>query len=306
MSVPFIPVFIGGTGRSGTTVIGNLLNRHPDFHTSMPREIKYLTERNGLIDFNFKRPLGDERSIKELRNAVAAKLLPYLGKSNFQTFSKRLNGRWWSEAGKGGQPRGLVQGIEIEVLRQALLTFNQNCKDNPLATSRAFFFTLSAAQLKTPEIKFFADTTPTNIINSQYLHLLFPEALFINMVRDGRDVASSVAKQRWGPETALTALPWWEKRIEKAHESLQRVPQVNQLTIRLEDLVTNKRVDTYREILKFLTLADNDKLYNYFVTEVTPEKMNPGRWEKEVPNPELFDDKYQAIIRRLEKKGISI
>lgn len=302
----FIPVFIGGTGRSGTTVIGNLLTRHPDFHTSMPREIKYLTERKGLIDFNFNRPLSDERSMKELRNALAGKLLPYLGKSNYRTFSDRINGRWWSETGKSGKPRGLVQGIEKSVLRAALLAFKEDYKDNPLFATRSFFFFLSEAQLKNPEIKFFSDTTPTNIINAQYLHQLFPESLFINMVRDGRDVASSVAKQHWGPNTALAALPWWEKRIQKAHKSLQQVPQSNQLTIRLEDLVTNKREETYLTILKFLGLTDHDKLHNYFDTEVAPEKMNSGRWEKEVANSDTFNSHYEDILKRLKRKSISI
>ncbi len=29
-----IPIFIGGTGRSGTTIVGDLLNEHPEIRTS--------------------------------------------------------------------------------------------------------------------------------------------------------------------------------------------------------------------------------------------------------------------------------
>ena len=76
MATEFTPLFTGGTGRSGTTIILNLLTRHPKFHASLPREIKYLTDRKGLIDFNFTRPLTEERSLKELRNSIAGKLLP--------------------------------------------------------------------------------------------------------------------------------------------------------------------------------------------------------------------------------------
>ena len=306
MKTPFTPVFIGGTGRSATTVIGNLLARHPEFQTSMPREIKYLTERKGLIDFNFNRPLSEERSAKELRNAIAGKILPFLGKSNFKIFSDRINNRWWSEVGKSGKPRGLVQGIENSVLQDALTVFKGDYKDNPMQAARTFFFTLSVAQIKKPEIRLFADTTPTNIINAKYIHQLFPEALFINMVRDGRDVASSVAKQRWGPSSAELALPWWEKRIEYGFKSLQQVPKNNQLTIRLEDLVSNKRDETYNSILKFLNLEDDPKIHNYFDTEMTSEKMNAGRWEKDVKNSEGFTKTYEKILQRLESKGISI
>lgn len=306
MKTPFTPVFIGGTGRSGTTVTGNLLARHPEFQTSMPREIKYLTEPKGLIDFNFNRPLSEERSAKELRNAIAGKILPYLGKSNFKIFSDRINNRWWSEVGKSGKPRGLVQGIENSVLQGALEVFKVDYKDNPMQAARTFFFTLSVAQINKPEIRLFADTTPTNIINAKYIHQLFPEALFINMVRDGRDVACSVAKQRWGPSSPELALPWWEKRIEYGFKSLQQVPAKNQLTIRLEDLVSNKRDESYYAILKFLSLEDHPKISNYLDTEMIPEKMNAGRWELEVKNLEGFNRTYKKIIQRLESKGISI
>jgi hypothetical protein len=306
MSNRFIPVFIGGTGRSGTTIVANMLSRHPEFHTSLPREIKYLTERKGLIDFNFKRPMKEERSLKEFRAAIAGKILPFIGKSNFQIFSDRLFGKWWSEVGKSGNTRGLIQGIDFRTLENALGNFKEEYKENPLFASRAFFFTISAAQIKSSSTKFFADTTPTNIINAKYIHQLFPEAIFINMVRDGRDVASSVAKERWGPDTPQSALPWWEKRIEFGYRSLKQIPTANQVTIRLENLVTDKREETYEELLNFLGLEDHPKLHNYFDTEMKPEKMNAGRWQKDVSNPVEFDRKYQEIIKRLESKGISI
>ena len=40
-----LPVFVGGTGRSGTTVMGDLLGNHPDVRTSTPIEIKFLSNR---------------------------------------------------------------------------------------------------------------------------------------------------------------------------------------------------------------------------------------------------------------------
>ena len=139
-----------------------------------------------------------------------------------------------------------------------------------------------------------------------YLQQLFPEALFINMVRDGRDVASSVAKERWGPNTPEDALPWWEKRIFYGYRSLQKVPADKQLTIRLEDLVVNQREESYQAILNFLGLENHITLRNYFDTELTPEKMNSGRWKKEVDNAHEFNSKYEEILKRLERKSISI
>ena len=53
MSSKVIPVFVGGTGRSGTTVVGDLLGNHSKIRTSTPIEIKFLTNKSGLVDVVF-------------------------------------------------------------------------------------------------------------------------------------------------------------------------------------------------------------------------------------------------------------
>ena len=56
-------------------------------------------------------------------------------------------------------------------------------------------------------------------------------------MRDGRDVALPVSKERWGPGTPEKNLNWWEKRIEMGLRSLRTVPNENKIDIRLEDFV---------------------------------------------------------------------
>jgi hypothetical protein len=306
MEQRLVPVFTGGTGRSGTTIILNLLARHPKFHASLPREIKYLTERKGLIDFNFKRPLSEERSLKELRNGIAGKLLPILGRSNFEIFSSRIHGRWWSEIGKQGTQRGLIQGIPLGVLDEALKSFQENYKNDPKEASRDFFYLLSSAQINSNVTEYFGDSTPTNIINSKYIFEIFPEAKFINMIRDGRDVAVSVSKERWGPATPEKALLWWEKRIVHAHSSLIQVPQNSKLEIRLEELVIHQREESYSKLLTFLGLDDHSTMRKYFDEQMLVEKMHSGAWQDQVKNPEKFGFTYQQILRRLRKKDIFV
>ena len=306
MTTDFIPLFTGGTGRSGTTIILNLLTRHPKFHASLPREIKYLTDRKGLIDFNFTRPLTEERSLKELRNSIAGKLLPILGKSNFDIFSSRIHGLWWSEVGKKGNQRGLIQGISLDVIDMALKSFEGTYKSNPREASREFFYSLSKAQLDSNQIDYFGDSTPTNIINAKYIHEIFPEAKFINMIRDGRDVALSVSQERWGPATPEKALLWWEKRIVHAHNSLIQVPQNSRHEIRLEQLVIHQREESYRALLAFLGLDDHPNMRKYFDEQMLVEKMHSGEWQKQLKNPEKFGSTYQNILKRLRKKDIFI
>lgn len=306
MATEFTPLFTGGTGRSGTTIILNLLTRHPKFHASLPREIKYLTERKGLIDFNFNRPITEERSLKELRNSIAGKLLPLLGRNNFQIFSSRIHGHWWSEVGKKGNQRGLIQGIPLDVLDKALEGFENSYKGNPKQASRDFFYSLSRAQISSTDIKYFGDSTPTNIINAKYIYNIFPEAKFINMIRDGRDVALSVSKERWGPATPEKALFWWEKRIVHAHDSLSQIPQISRHEIRLEQLVIHQREESYAHLLAFLGLDDHPSMRKYFDEQMLAEKMQTGAWQDQVKNPEKFGSTYQKILKRLRTKGIFI
>lgn len=306
MEQRLVPVFVGGTGRSGTTIIVNLLTRHPKFHASLPREIRYLTDRKGLIDFNFSRPLFEERSLKELRNAIAGKLLPILGRSNFEIFSSRVHGRWWSEKGKKGNQRGLIQGISLDVLDEALKSFQMSYKSDPKEASRGFFYSLSRAQINSSETEYFGDSTPTNIINAKYIHKILPEAKFINMIRDGRDSALSVSKERWGPATPEKALLWWEKRIVHAHNSLIQIPQNSKHAIRLEELVIHQREESYAALLGFVGLDDHPTMRKYFDEQMLAEKMHSGAWQGQAKNPEKFESTYQQILQRLRKKGIFI
>ena len=43
-----------------------------------------------------------------------------------------------------------------------------------------------------------------------------PEARFIHIVRDGRDVALSMRGQWWGPQSVAQTALWWSQRIRAA------------------------------------------------------------------------------------------
>lgn len=306
MEYGFSPLFTGGTGRSGTTIILNLLKNHPQVHSSLPREIKYLTARYGLIDLNFGRSLSLEEDFKSKRNNLAARILNRFGKKKKDRFLINLNSKWWSEIGKKGKPRGLVQGITKEQLDLAVVNFKSYFNSDKKRASRAFFYEISAAQIEDKNVKYFADSTPLNMIQANYIYKLFPNAKFINMVRDGRDVALSVSKERWGPDDPHEALTWWANRIEKAHNALLKVRAKDQMQMRLEDLIVNDRKQEYLRLLSFLEIEDHDLTREYFETQMLPEYMTQGEWQKEVKDPDLYNKKYESILKNLKSKGIEI
>lgn len=98
-----VPVFVGGTGRSGTTVMGDLLGKHPDVRTSTPIEIKFLANRSGLLDVVFGR---DEDVARTKTNVTVL---------NFRTYRKRKKKRvsvqkefGWSLSIKFGKSGGIL------------------------------------------------------------------------------------------------------------------------------------------------------------------------------------------------------
>lgn len=306
MSAPFTPLFSGGTGRSGTTAIVNLLNHHPQVHTSLPREIKYLTDRFGLLDLNFGRPISFESTAEALVKRLLGNIGFIVGKSASTFFNQRMSSIWWQEIGKKGKPRGLCQGIELDIFTEQLKVFNKMKKTNLYQASLNLYYELSKAQIKKSNLSFFADSTPGNIQNGNRIIKLLPNAYFINMIRDGRDVALSVTKERWGPDDPAKALKWWQKRIVLAHQGLTQVAPEQKLDLRLEDLIVYNRDQSYNSVLNLLGLADNPELAAEFDKTFSKEKMSMGTWKSEVKSPAQFEKSYLKILKQLSDQGIEI
>lgn len=63
-----IPIFIGGSPRSGTTITLELLGKHSKFYSSVPDEIKILTKENGLLDLFDNKKITNEQVKKQHLN----------------------------------------------------------------------------------------------------------------------------------------------------------------------------------------------------------------------------------------------
>ena len=44
------PVLVGGTGRSGSTIVGHLLDHHPALTLTRPMEVRFIAGTDGLAD----------------------------------------------------------------------------------------------------------------------------------------------------------------------------------------------------------------------------------------------------------------
>jgi len=88
------------------------------------------------------------------------------------------------------------------------------------------------------------------VTNPQQTFGLFPEALMLHVIRDGRDVALSWTKQWFGPPTLRHAAQLWRDHVD-VNRLWGQQHRARYLEIRYEDLATNREV-VIRRLESFL------------------------------------------------------
>jgi hypothetical protein len=96
------------------------------------------------------------------------------------------------------------------------------------------------------------DKTPAYIGHVDRLATIWPDARFVVLVRDGRDVALSVMGVPFGPNNAWAAARSWAGAIRQGREAAARHPG-RVLEVRYEDLVSQP-AETVAAVCDFLEL----------------------------------------------------
>jgi hypothetical protein len=295
------PVFVGGTGRSGTTVMGDLLGSHKDIRTSVPIEIKFLANKSGLLHLVFGRDKSDQKENVSLLNVTGRIRKRRRAKQALvkieAEFLDRMWNDWWDIDAPPPHGRGLHSGISKQPLEELLDRLIKDLRINRVWAGRRFMRDFISSQEDHGNQKYWVETTPLNVAQARRIKKLFPNALFINMVRDPRDVIASLLTKNWGPTTPLEGLEWIEKRLIDGHNALHQIPSKQKITIALEDLAIHNREETYQSILTFLGLPDDSAMRHFFESELTPQAATSGRWKTEIATPEFL-----AGYAELEKK----
>lgn len=149
---------------------------------------------------------------------------------------------------------------------------------------RAVFLEYARSQGKTR----WGDKTPSYLTELDLLGRLFPEARFVHLVRDGRDVALSLRRVSWGKND----LPWvatdWRWRTTLAHK-VGAVLGDRFLEIRYEDLVRDPQ-RVLEEVCRFLdeTFEPEMLLYHGAAESQMPEdSLQWHRSSVSAPDPSM-------------------
>jgi hypothetical protein len=107
------------------------------------------------------------------------------------------------------------------------------------------------------------DKTPAYSDHMDVIQRFIPEARFIHLVRDGRDVALSHKGLWFGPGSLQEAGAWWASKIQAARKQIGRLNYY--LEIRYEDLVSCPE-PTLRQVCDFIALSWNPVMLDYHQT----------------------------------------
>jgi hypothetical protein len=288
-------VFVGGTGRSGTHVVSQLLGRHSRF-ARVPIEARFHVNPQGFPDL------------------IAGEVTP-------EAFLRKLKRFWWRRirAGEvapvvarriafGRKVRGLHKVVARDRFDAAVAEFEATCgTDLELACRNLFLdllWPIAAAEGRPGLIEMSCFT----IAEGPTLLRLFPEAQLIHTVRDGRDAGSSKVSKRQKrshPRDVTEGLRWWEGRLRKIEAGVREVPAEKLLTISLDDLVEGEREGVYGDLLAFVGIEDEPAMREFFDREMSASAAHKERWREGLTEERQreLESEYEVTLDRLEREG---
>lgn len=278
---PNNPIFVGGTGRSGTTIAGRLIGHHRDVGSTNPRELRFIASAGGLAD-------------------------AYAGLCTPQLVAENVFAHWFERVKPSGAVSGLYRRVTREEMKQLVDEYLAQFPEDPFTASRRFAETVTSSRVRRNPEGRWVDTTPANARAADRVLALFPEGRVVHMMRDGRDVAASFVSKPFGPDEVFAGLTEWRDRMVEAHEAEQRAPAGRVFRVNLEELAATRREETLSELLAFLDLDDDQRMRDWFDETVIAKQAHVGRWRKDYDDDtaQRIDARYAEIIDELDERGV--
>jgi hypothetical protein len=122
------------------------------------------------------------------------------------------------------------------------------------------------------------DKTPAHLLHMPAIASVLPEARFVHIIRDGRDVALSIVERSFGPVSLESAASWWRQQILTARSHARELP--GYIELRYEDLVADPE-PTLRAVCSLVELPYAAQMLDYHqgarqrMAEIAREGLDP-------------------------------
>lgn len=289
-------VFVGGTGRSGTHVLAELLGRHSRF-ALVPVESRFHVNPGGFPDL-------------------------LAGAATPRRFERKLRRFWWRRipAGEplpallpglalGRQTRGLYKALDEPGFRAALERFRRRGDGEPLDVAcRRLFLDLLWPLAEREGKPGLVEMSTHTVARAPLLARLFPDSRLVHIVRDGRDAGASKVGKRQKPDhprDVTEGVEWWLGRLERAERAVAAAPPGYVLTLSLDELAAGDRERAYGDLLAFIGIADERRMRRFFERQLNAANASRGRWRAGLSEAEqrAVTARYEEALARLEATG---
>jgi hypothetical protein len=252
------PIFVGGCGRSGTTIVARMIALHPQTKL-VPQELRVHCDPGGLAD-------------------VLADRVPAAW------FTERLHGYWRTRMSASGDPRGLTaRFLGDDDYGRAVHRFEQDFDADPEAAGASFVEALVSGMA--PATGSWIEMSPPNCAAAGGLRAMFPRARFVHVVRSGLDVACSLRNVSWGPNDARDGVLVWADRTAEAAKGIRRLPADSAATVHLEDVVLRPKGES-RRLASLLGLPADQLPREKAAMPMRRKRAHVGRWRSELSEAE--------------------
>lgn len=157
-----------------------------------------------------------------------------------------------------------------------------------------------------PSARLVVERTPHHVLHLPLIGEVFPDAAVLHLVRDGRDVVRSLARQEWGPGGVRSAAEQWRDAITAARSAAPGLKRYRE--VRYEELMRDPRGGV-AEVFDWLGLTSDDAVLTDVATAAgTSFNVDPGspeigigKWRSEWDAARLrtFEDVAGDVRRQL-------
>ena len=224
------PIFIVGAPRSGTTLLQYMVRAHPRLSVPTGESHFFIPLLREAKSF------GDLSTIEAVRAVLDAM---YRQSADFLDTD--------------------LHGLHFDAATLATKLHSEGRADMP-AIIAGLFEKNAAGEGKVR----WGDKTPYYVLHMVRLKQVFPDAQFVHLLRDGRDVALSLFGRRhdFRVYNAYFAGKYWQQYVEAGREQGRQLGLDTYLELRYEDLITDQK-PTLQRLYAFLGEEFTDELLNY-------------------------------------------
>jgi len=235
----FSPLLLIGQHRSGTTILGSLIRKYLKVNFG-PESQFFFRFADRLSDYG---NLEDDDSCRRLIADIAAERCFALNQFGFSVdvdaTLQRLDQRSYA---------GIIDRI-----------FSDFADHNGMQR--------------------WGDKTPEYVLHLPALYALFPDAQYIHIARDGRDVALSNSKVFFGAKNATVAALDWRQYACLVQSFAAELPPENFFECRYEDLMSDP-VGVFESVARFLGVRDDDETLFDTIRERLPGELKADNFNK--------------------------